>query len=82
MDKQEIRRLIMERVGERSLRMGLRPEDVTDELDLLQSGVLDSLAFVDLFVALMDATGRDLDLESALSAKGATTIGGLVHLFS
>lgn len=82
MDKQDIRRLIMDRVGERCLRMGLRPEEVSDDLDLLQSGVLDSLAFVDLFVALMDATGRDLDLETALSAKGATTVGGLVLLFS
>lgn len=63
-------------------RLGLGAADLTDDLDLVRSGVLDSLGFVDLIAGLEDSTGRRVDLESALGASGATTLGGVIKLFS
>lgn len=82
MDRQEVRKWIVDHAGERFARIGLHADEVTDDLDLLHTGVLDSLAFVDLFAALIEATGKDLDLESSLAKSGSTTLGGLVKLFT
>ncbi len=63
-------------------RLGLGAADLTDDLDLVRSGVLDSLGFVDLIAGLEDSTGMRIDLEAALGASGATTLGGVINLFS
>jgi acyl carrier protein len=63
-------------------RLGLSAADLTDDLDLVRSGVLDSLGFVDLIAGLEDSTGMRVDLEAALSAPGATTLGGVINLFN
>lgn len=81
MDSKELRDRLLERLTARLLRMGLTSEDMTDDLDLVRSGVLDSLGFVDLIADLSNSTGRDVDLEAALDRKGATTVGGVLALF-
>jgi acyl carrier protein len=63
-------------------RLGLGAADLTDDLDLVRSGVLDSLGFVDLIAGLEDSTGLRVDLEAALGAAEATTVGGVINLFS
>jgi hypothetical protein len=40
------------------------------------------LSYVDLIAGLMDATGREVDLEQALEQRRASTIGGLLDLFA
>jgi len=81
MDSKELRDRLLERLTARLLRMGLTSEDMTNDLDLVRSGVLDSLGFVDLIADLSNSTGRDVDLEAALDRKGATTVGGVLALF-
>jgi acyl carrier protein len=82
MAETSLRSNIAQRLAQRLARLGLSPDDLTDDLDLVRSGVLDSLAFVDLIADLELATGKQVDLEQALERKNATTVGGIVSLFS
>ena len=81
MDKQALREAIRLKLSVRIQRMGLGEADLTDDLDLVRSGVLDSLGFVDLVADLEGITGKRVDLEKALDRKGATSLGGVIELF-
>lgn len=76
-----VRNLIRGRLEVRLKRLGLDHNDLTDDLDLVRSGVLDSLGFVDLIADLEEATGRLVDLERALEKPGATRLGTIIQLF-
>ena len=81
MAETSVRSAIAERLTQRLARLGLAPADLTDELDLVRSGVLDSLAFVDLIADLENVTGKQVDLERALDRKNVTTVRGIASLF-
>ncbi len=76
--RERITRTLMPRIE----RLGLGAKDLTDDLDLVGSGVLDSLGFVDLIAGLEDSTGIRVDLEHALGRPDATTLRGVIELFS
>ncbi len=82
MAETSLRSNITRRLAQRLARLGLSPNDLTDDLDLVRSGVLDSLGFVDLIAELENTTGKKVDLEQALERKNATTVGSIVSLFS
>ena len=63
---ENLRATIAERLAQRLTRLGLSASDLTDELDLVRSGILDSLGFVDLIADLESRTGKQVDLEQAL----------------
>lgn len=77
-----LRSAIAERLTQRLARLGLSPSDLTDDLDLVRSGILDSLGFVDLIADMEIATGKQVDLEQALERGNATTVGSIVSLFA
>lgn len=77
-----LRATIAQRLASRMSRLGLSEQDLTDDLDLVRSGILDSLGFVDLIAELEAHTGRQVDLERALGRKNLTTIGGIIPLFN
>lgn len=77
-----VRLLINERLAVRLKRLGLDASDLGDDLDLVRTGVLDSLGFVDLIADLEQATGRQVDLERALQEPGATRLGSIIELFN
>lgn len=81
MAESRLRSTIAERLAQRMARLGLSPNDLTDGLDLVRGGILDSLAFVDLIADLENVTGKRVDLEKALEQKNATTVGGIASLF-
>ena len=77
-----VRSLIAATLASRLQRLGLSDTDLLDDLDLVRSGVLDSLGFVDLIADLETTTGKQVDLEQALEQKGATTVKGILALFA
>lgn len=81
MERDHLQALIRQQLSDRLVRLGMGPSDLTDDLDLVRSGLLDSLAFIDLVAALENATGRQVDLEQALEQDDATTVGGLQRIF-
>ena len=78
----EVRGILIRAIGPRLGRLGLTEADVTDDLDLLRSGLLDSLGFVDLVVAVEEEVGHQVDLVSAMDSPGGTTVRGLIRLFA
>ena len=81
MDRVQLRAMVQEKLASRSQRLGLDRSAVGDELDLVRSGLLDSLGFVDLITDLETALGRQVELEKAFDRPGATTMGGVLDLF-
>ena len=81
MEKSVIKAMIIERIRQRLGRLGMEEREVTNDLDLVRSGVLDSLGFVDLIGDLEIASGKQVDLENALGKPGATTVKGIMDLF-
>ncbi len=82
MAENAVRKVLTERLAQRLVRLGLSSADLTDDLDLLRSGVLDSLGFVDLIADLESATGKQVDLERALDRRDATTVANVISLFT
>lgn len=75
--RQDVRTFLLTTLDEQ-LRMDGRelPADITDDYDLLLSGLLDSLDLLELTVALGDFAGREIDFE-ALDPEQMTVVGPL-----
>lgn len=82
MDRADLLERVRDRLVARAERLGLRPEELHGSLDLVRSGLLDSLGFVDLVTELEQEIGREVDLAAAFDKPGATTINGVVELFT
>ncbi len=82
MDRSELRAALVEVLLPRAARLGMERGELSDELDLLRSGLLDSLGFVDLVVEMEKRSGREVDLMAAMERPGGSTLGGLVELFA
>jgi acyl carrier protein len=59
----EVRSLVLAHVADELAALGLRAEDVSDDLDLLYEGVIDSLRLIEIIGALEDRFGTELDFE-------------------
>jgi len=63
-------------------RLSIRDNELGDNFDLVKSGLLNSLEFVDLVASLEKTFGTEIDFEQALDAGDLTTMGGLIRAFS
>ena len=72
----EVKRFICELYEERLTRIGYALDNVPDEVDLLQSGVIDSLGILELISNLEDRFQISIDLEH-LPAEQLTVLGPL-----
>ncbi|HMC97774.1 MAG TPA: hypothetical protein VKG92_08980 [Flavobacteriales bacterium] len=82
MDSKQLHALIIGHLADRMVRLGVHERELDKGFDLVRSGLLDSLGYIDLVAALEQATGRQVDLEKALESGEATTMKGLYELFS
>lgn len=83
MDKEsKIRKAVLEQVSDRAQLLGLSESELTDSFNLVASGVLDSMSFVELVVNLEDEFGVELSHGSVFEKEEFATIGGLVEHFS
>jgi len=81
MDREALRQLMQTRLNAHARRLGAGDVTLHDGLDLIRSGLVDSLGFVDLLTELEAAAGRQVDLERTLGRPGATTVRGVLDLF-
>jgi len=79
MTAEELALVVKTWVADRRRKVGDAPFTVSDDTDLLEEGVIDSLAFVELLVHLQTVADREIDLVDADPA-GFTTITGLCRL--
>jgi acyl carrier protein len=73
---ESVKSMIVARLGPSLVEMGLAPAALTDDFDLLTSGVIDSLGIVELLAALEQQLGMVIDL-SELDPENLTTLGPL-----
>ncbi len=81
MDRTELLKRLRERLVVRAERLGLRSDELDGSLDLVRTGLLDSLGFVDLITELEQEMGCEVDLATAFDKPGATTLDGVIDLF-
>jgi acyl carrier protein len=75
----DVRAFALERVSDQLLAMGLTPADVPDDFDLLDTGTIDSLGFLELVGALADRFGVDVDFEE-MDPEDIGLVGPLCRL--
>ena len=73
---ERIRALILSECANSPALFGSTPESVPDDFDLRAQGVIDSLGFLELVVALESVLGFELDFEG-LEPEHLTVIGPL-----
>jgi len=73
---ESVKSLILARLGPSLVEIGLAPGALTDDFDLLTSGVIDSLGIVELLAALEQQLGVAIDL-SELDPENLTILGPL-----
>jgi acyl carrier protein len=77
----EIRKQLMELLQDKLQRLSVRENDLRDNFDLVKSGLLNSLEFVDLVASLEKLNQVEIDFEKALNSGDLTTLGGLTRAF-
>jgi acyl carrier protein len=78
LDREAIRSAVVGALAPRAEAAGLRIEDVGGSFDILGSGVVDSMGFVELLLGVEAALGRPIELER-LSFAELTSLDGLVE---
>lgn len=61
--------------------LSIRREELTDGFDLVKSGLLNSLEFVEMLSHLEKLNQVEIDYEKALENNDLTTIGGIIRTF-
>jgi acyl carrier protein len=75
--RDDIRAVVVAGLADRARRAGRDPAEITDDTDVLGSGLIDSLAFVDLLMAVEEQLGVPLALEQ-LDFEAVDSLGALV----
>jgi acyl carrier protein len=80
MDRKETtRQALNDLLAAKLRRFGIGREEIDDRFDLVKSGLLNSLEFVEVLSALEKRLGVEIDFESALADKDFTTVNGVVR---
>ena len=74
----EIRTQLMELLKDKMQRLEIRDRDMAANFDLVKSGFVNSLEFVDLVASLERYFDIEIDFEEGFDTGSLTTVGGLV----
>jgi hypothetical protein len=77
----DIRKQVMELLQDKLQRIGIRESELGESFDLVKSGLLNSLEFVDMVASMEKTNLHEIDFEQALDSGELTTIGGLIRAF-
>jgi acyl carrier protein len=75
---EEVRAFILEQLAEPLRALGLSPDQVPDDFDLHESGVIDSFGLLELIAAIEDRFELEIDFE-ALDPEQLTVIAPLTQ---
>ena len=68
-------------LGDRLKSIGIADDELGNHFDLVKSGLVNSLEFVDLVSALEKEFRCEIDYETVLEQGNFTTVGGLILTF-
>ncbi|MEE4256360.1 MAG: acyl carrier protein [Bacteroidales bacterium] len=80
MDKQEVKEFILGAIREKLILFGVKETEVNEGFDLVKSGLLDSMAFVDLVADIEERFSIEIDFEKVADEPAFTSMGGLVKI--
>jgi acyl carrier protein len=80
MEMAEIRKAIIEMINEKLVIFNIAKAEVNDDFDLVKSGLLDSMSFIDMVAGLEDMFSVEVDFDVASEKDDFTTVGGLTKL--
>ena len=78
----EIRKQVIDLVREKLERLSIRDNEITGAFDLVKSGLVNSLEFVDMVASMEKLHGIEIDFEKELDKGDFTSIDGLIRIFS
>jgi acyl carrier protein len=79
--KSEVRKQVMELILGKLQRLSISENELGDSFDMVKSGLVNSLEFVDLVASLEKINHHEIDFEKALDSGELTTLGGLIRAF-
>jgi acyl carrier protein len=62
----DVKSAILKLLNTNLIKFGIEPEEVSNDIDLLQSGIIDSLGFLDLIESLEEDHDLSIDLSKML----------------
>ena len=72
--EEEVRAFLVDRLGDELSALGMSPQDVPDDFDLLTHGVIDSFGILEMIVDIQERFGLNGDFEG-LPVEELTIIG-------
>ena len=75
------REILKELLADKLERYGIGESELNDRFDLVRSGLLNSLEFVEVISMLEKRLEREIDYEHAISREDFTTIKGVIRNF-
>jgi acyl carrier protein len=82
MGRSEVKEYIKSLLKEKLLLFDIAEDELKDSFDLVKSGLLDSMAFIDLVARLEEEFNVEIDFEEAAESEEFTRLGGLLNLIS
>ena len=79
MDKSEVREFIIGLLNEKLSLFDIDESEVKGSFDFVKSGLLDSMAFVDLISSLEEEFNVEIDFEELTDSSDFTSLGGLTN---
>ena len=80
MNKTEISNFILDLISEKLAIFYISRGEVDDDFDLVKSGLLDSMSFIDLLAEIEEKFKLEIDYEQAVNNDTFTSFGGLIQL--
>ncbi len=77
----EIRDKLMNLLNDKLQRLAIRESELGNGFDLVKSGLLNSLEFVDLVASMEKIFDLEIDFEEGLNTGELTTVGGITRAF-
>ena len=62
-------------------RFGIAKDEIRDDFDLVRSGLVSSLEFVDVLAEMEHRHKVEIDYEKAIAEKDFTSVSGIVRIF-
>lgn len=81
MNVAEIKNYIIENLKDKLEQFGINQNEIKKDFDFVQSGLLDSMAFVEMIAGMEQYFGVEIDFENIDEDDEFTTLRGINELF-
>jgi acyl carrier protein len=80
MTKSDIKAFIIKQLDDKLNLFDISPEEIKDDFDLVKSGLLDSMAFIDFLAVIEENFAVQVDFDQAVEKDDFTSLKGLTEV--